>query len=257
MKPYTTIRFKKLLMLTLFCVAAPSSLSAKIILMLEGVSGAGKSTLIEIISACMPEACTIPEPFDRWNNVHGVNLFELFLKDKSRWGLTFQSYIVITHYQALSDACAQNPATQLFITDRSHYSGFFVFARMLFDKKIITPMEWALFEESTLWLTEQLPYKPDGFIYLRTHPEIACARANERNRILNGSLNISYYETLHRYHEQWLVEKKHMPKSLQRVPVLILDGDVDFKNNGEAQRVIIQQIKNFIQLICNLDYTKP
>jgi deoxyadenosine/deoxycytidine kinase len=216
--------------------------------MIEGVSGAGKSTLCRVLDAQIPNVCIIPEPFDRWNNVqNGGNLFETFLNDKSRWGLTFQNYVFITHYQALHDAYASNPNKEIYITDRSHFSGMFTFTRMLFDTNNITPLEWAIYQESASWLTEQLPEKPDGFIYLQTKPATACARAIKRNRELNASLNLPFYETLHRYHEEWLIEKKNLPASVQQIPILVLDGEVDFEHNPEAQRVIIEKVRDFIE----------
>ncbi len=220
---------------------------AKIILMIEGVSGAGKSTLITIIAEHIPEICIVPEPFDRWNNVHETgNLFETFLKDQSRWGLTFQNYVFITHYQALEDAYNLNPTKEIFITDRSHFSGIFTFTRMLFDNNKMTPMEWAMYIESSMWLIAQLPYKPNAFIYLRTEPATACARANKRDRLLNASRELSYYQTLHRYHEEWLIEKKNLPESLQHIPMLVLDGEVDFQSDLEVQAKIIREIREFI-----------
>lgn len=233
-------------------------LYAPTLLMIEGVSGAGKSTLSRLLVDQLPEAGIIPEPFERWNSnawsrlpdtPYVDNLFETFLHDQTRWGLTFQNFVFVTHYQALEDAYLLTPTKDVFITDRSHLSGIFTFTRMLFENKKLTPTEWAIYQETAFWFVDHLPYKPDGFIYLRTQPTTACNRANKRNRSLNASLNLPYYETLHRYHEEWLLEKKNVPTSLRTIPVLILDGELDFESDAHIQQDFIKRIRAFITML--------
>lgn len=224
----------------------------KVLLMLEGVTGSGKTTLAKILSDQISEISIIPEPFDRWNNIHGTeNLFAMFLQDKSRWGLTFQNYVFFTHYQALQAAYTHNSNKNLFITDRSYFSGMLTFTRILFDTHQITTMEWEIYQESSWWFVKNLPYRPNGFIYLKVSPKTSCARANQRNRKLNDSLQLSYFEALYRYHEEWLIEKKNIPEILREVPVLIIDGEVDFKNDAKAQSIIIAQVKDFVAQLKN------
>ncbi|HSW74070.1 MAG TPA: deoxynucleoside kinase [Candidatus Limnocylindria bacterium] len=227
---------------------------ASILLMLEGTGGAGKSTLSKMLARHMPEACIIAEPFERWNSNHWSrvsddpalgNAFTTFLHDKKRWALTFQNYVFLTHYQALEDAYKDHPDKALYISDRSHFSGIFTYARMFLENGYLNPMEWAMFQENAWWLVEHLPYKPDGFIYLRTQPTTACKRANKRNRAVNESLNLPYYETLHRYHEEWLLEKKNVPQAIAHIPVLVLDGELDFEGDPAIQEAFVQQIKEF------------
>lgn len=222
---------------------------AKVLLSIEGLSGAGKSTLAKALTKYMSEACFIEEPFDRWNDVSKQgNLFELFLKDRSRWGLTFQNYIFLTHLQAVENAYRENPAAPVFISDRSPYSGMNIFTKMLFDQGLLSNIEWAIYQKSSTWFLEQLPgYVPDGFIYLRTLAKTACSRANKRNRRLNASLQLEYFQTLYKYHEEWLITKKNVSvTSAPEAPVLVIDGEVDFEQSTEIQQEIVSKIRAFI-----------
>jgi len=251
MTHYSNVSLKKLLFSIILTVPMFFGYTqAKVLLILEGISGAGKSTLCSIIAEHIPEAHIIPEPFDRWNNINDTgNLFEEYIKDKSRWGLTLQHYICLTFSQALHDAYIQHPDKEIFITDRSYFATLFVFGRMLFENSTITPMEWEILQEQCVWFMENALHQPDGFIFLQTQPATARARAIKRNRALKASLNITYFENLHRLYTQWLVEKKNIHQSLEHVPVLIIDGEVDFVHDNAARQNIIAQIKNFIDQI--------
>jgi deoxyadenosine/deoxycytidine kinase len=226
------------------------STQAKLLLVLEGIPAAGKSTLCKAIADHIPGVHIIPEPFNRWNNVgESGNLFQEYIKDKNRWGLTFQQYVCLTFSQALHDAYIQHPEKEIFITDRSYFSTLFVFGRMLFENSTITSLEWELLQEHCIWFIENALYQPDGFIFLHTQPATARERALKRNRALKASLHIAYFEHLHALHTQWLVEKKHTHQSLEHVPVLTLDGEVDFVHDTSACQNIIEQVKNFIDQI--------
>jgi deoxyadenosine/deoxycytidine kinase len=230
-------------------VVTTVSLQANILIMLEGVSGAGKSTLSSIVAKHLHDVCIIPEPFDRWQNINNKgNLFETFLNDKSRWGLTFQYYVFLTHLQTIQDAYQHNSTKTIFICDRSHYSGIYIFAKMFFDTGLLTPLEYAAYQETTDWYIRHIPGSlPAGFIYLQTKPETACARANKRNRSLNHSLDVSHFQTLHTYHEQWLMQKKEVSASIADIPILVIDGEVDFVENQAEQDKIVKQIEDFVQ----------
>jgi len=251
MKYYNSVSLKKLLFSTILAVPMFFGYTqAQVLLMVEGISGAGKSTLCSMIAEHIPEAHIIPEPFDRWNNINEVgNLFEAYIKDKSRWGLTLQNYICLTFSQALHDAYIQHPDKEIFITDRSYFATLFVFGRMLFENSTITPIEWEILQEHCLWFMENALHQPDGFIFLQTQPATARARAIKRNRVLKASLNITYFENLHRLYTQWLVEKKNIHQSLEQVPVLIINGEVDFVHDDAARQNIVTQIEHFIAQI--------
>jgi deoxyadenosine/deoxycytidine kinase len=222
----------------------------QVLIMLEGLTGAGKTTFVNMLAHKIDSFCAINEPFDRWNKVNNQdNLFATFLQDQPRWAFTLQTYAYITHFQAIKDAYTQQPGKRIYLTDRSAYSGLQTFTKMHFDNGRISRVEWNVYQESLQWLVDQLSYKPDGFIYLRTQPITACKRAQKRNRNFNDGLHIEFFQEMYNYLEDWFIHKKYLMPSLAHVPVLIIDGQVDFESDACAQEQIITQINNFVQFL--------
>ena len=219
------------------------TIQAKLILFVEGSSGAGKTTLSKLLEREL-DAHVILEPFDKWCAIgnHG-NLFKNFLDDTARWAYTFQSYVFFTHLQTFKQV--SESSKEIFVMDRSLYSGFHTFVPLLYKDGLLTDIEYYLYNETCRWLLKEFPCQPDGIIYLRTSPEVCLERALKRNRL--DQKDMDFKRKLHAVHEKWLIEKHNFESNVR---VLVLDGNVDFKDEGDAQRAIIAQVKEFIDQLC-------
>lgn len=248
----TNLQITWLKLSILFFFTFNPTVNARILLMIEGNTGAGKTTLSRLIEREL-NAHIIAEPIDKWRKVGDTgNLLDLHLNHRNRWGYTFQSYACLTFMQACLEA---DQTKEIHVSDRSAYSGIYCFSRMMMEEGSLTPLEWYIYKERFEWLTDLLPCKSDGFIYLRTTPANCLARANARHRPEESALTMDFFEPLHRFHEEWLIDKKNVASNLVDIPVLVLDGNLDFKSDPIIQQQFVDQIRNFIEEVNTYKHT--
>lgn len=214
----------------------------------EGNIGAGKSTFLRLIEDRLP-AQIVYEPVDQWQHAAaGENLLDHFYKDTKRWAYTFQSYAFITRVMRQCTKAMQS-ATSAQILERSVYSDRYCFAKNCFEMGTMSPLEWSLYQDWFDWLVENYAPKPTGFIYLRTSPEMCYSRLKKRARTEESAVSLSYLESLHEKHEDWLIGKKNIAASLKNVPVLILEKDTEFESNSAQMDEYVSQIADFMQVV--------
>jgi len=214
--------------------------------MVEGNIGAGKSTFLRLIEEHLPVQI-VYEPVDQWQQVAaGENLLERFYKDTKRWAYTFQSYAFITRVMEQQKKAAES-MHGLQIIERSVYSDRYCFAKNCFEMGTMSPLEWSLYQEWFDWLIENYVQKPSGFIYLRTSPEKSFERLKKRARSEEKIVPLEYLTLLHDKHEQWLIDKKNVAKSLVDVPVLVIEADNEFENYPTQMEAYVAQIAEFIK----------
>lgn len=221
-------------------------LKRKKVITVEGNIGAGKSTFLKLIERNI-NADVILEPTHRWQDVNGAgNLLELFYKDIKRWGYTFQLYAFITRIQEHIDNAHKKEGSNIQILERSVYCDRYCFALNCHEMGNMTDLEWALYKEIFEYLVEEHAPKPDGFIYLRATPETCYERLLKRNRSEESSVPLSYLTLIHNRHEEWLIEKKEVLPSIEKIPVLVMDCNYEFENDAKIQSLFMSQLKEFI-----------
>lgn len=213
----------------------------------EGNIGAGKSTFLRLIQERLPVQIVF-EPHEKWQKVQGGdNLLDRFYQDTQRWGYTFQSYAFVTRVVEQDKMALKNPYdTQ--VLERSVYSDRYCFAKNCFEMGTLSSLEWNLYQEWFEWLVDNYAKKPAGFIYLQTDPKICYNRLKMRAREEESSVPLSYLESLHLKHEEWLVQKKDVASYLVETPVLILDCNKDFENSPEELEKHLQKISEFMEV---------
>ena len=73
------------------------------------------------------------------------------------------------------------------------------------------------------------------------------SRLKMRNREEEEGVPLDYLETLHACHEEWLVDRSvDCPGFTDDIPVLILDCNVDFKENAGHLEKLLEQTKAFV-----------
>ncbi len=215
-------------------------------LSLEGNIGAGKSTFL----AMLEQEFTIQavfEPHEKWQSVGGTeNLLDKFYQSPTRWAYTFQSYAFITRIIE-QETYARKSKFPIQILERSIYSDRYCFAKNCFEQGFMNTLEWKLYKEWFSWLTDLSTVMPTAFIYLRTNPDVCYERILKRNRFEESSISLDYLHSIHKKHEQWLIEKNDIDIKLNDVPVLILECNEDFENNNEQWLRHYTQIQNFFK----------
>lgn len=216
------------------------------IIMIEGNIGAGKSTFLKVLQKQLG-AAIIFEPTNKWQDLDSENnLLDLFYKDTPRWAYTFQSYAFISRVQTILDYQAKNQSGDVQYLERSVYCDRYCFAKNCYESGLMTKLEWHIYKEWFSWLVEKHTPVPSGFIYLRTTPEKCFERIHKRSRDEEAEIPLSYLQSLHQRHEDWLIHQKELTPQLETIPVLTLDCDQEFETDLAVQKAQMNKIQEFV-----------
>lgn len=216
------------------------------IICIAGLVGAGKTTLATLLKEKMPDVDVMFEPAEKWLDVHGQgNLWDLFLNDSKRWALTTEMYVPFARIQAL-EQLAQKSCHPFMIVDRSIYEDRYVFARLAYEQGALSNLEWAMYQEWFAWIAEHTP-KPHGFIYVHTSAEVTLTRMRERGRAEEKDFPLVLQQKFYQYYQDLFINEQTMPSEITDIPVLVLDGNKDFKNDTDVQKKCIDQIRKFME----------
>jgi len=221
-------------------------------LAVEGNMGVGKTTLLKYLQT-LPDFNVLFEPVEQWRQQQGgQNLFDMYFKDLTRWSFTFQTNVLITRAQSIfehekSKLKKHELCGSVSLFERSLFCDRYCFAHTQYQNGNMSPLEWALYQNMFLWLTEDVMPSFSGLVYLRLEPEVAFQRVQKRNRFEEKIVPLGYMQQLHQKHEEWLIEKKDVPPSIKNVPVLVIDATQDFETDKQVQAVVVETIRDFIK----------
>ena len=212
---------------------------------IEGNIGAGKSTFLKMLKKYLNIQAVV-EPHEQWQDVgDGHNLLDHFYKDTKRWAYTFQSYAFVSRIMNQQAHARINPFLVQML-ERSVFSDRYCFAYNCYELGYMNALEWKIYKEWFSWLVGTYMAQPNGFIYLRTKPNICYDRLKKRNRPEEAQVSLEYITRIHEKHEKWLIEKEGIALVLKEVPVLILDCDSDFENNRAEQEKHVEEVGAFV-----------
>ena len=200
----------------------------------EANIGSGKTTFLNLLEE---DYNTIKEPLDEWLKLTDgeENILDKFYKDADRWAYTFQMETFMSRIQSIK----KNEIKGINIIERSIYTDMNCFASLAHDNRHIQELEWKLYNKWFNWLDNSFDVKADGYIYIRTDPQISYNRIAKRSRTEESSIPFKYLEQVHQKHQQWLNSTK--------TPVLILDGNQEFESNNVIINTWKENINEFIE----------
>jgi deoxyadenosine/deoxycytidine kinase len=211
----------------------------------EGNIGAGKSTFLKLMQQHLPHITTALEPVALWDTPHqGNSLLESFMLDTRRWAYTMETFTMMCRVR--EHLYYQQKDNPFFVVERSIYSGHYVFALNGYRQGFMTEQEWQMYLQYFHYLIPGWCKPPRGFIYVRTHPEIAYERIQKRNRVSEAGISLEYLKQVHDMHEEFLIRKENILQELQQVPVLVLDGDRDFEGNFSVRQECSHMLHAFL-----------
>jgi len=205
----------------------------------EGNIGTGKTTFLSFLKKQIPKYNILYEPVDEWVNIkdaNGKNLLEHFYEDQNKWSFPFQMNTFISRVKKIQDS-----NSDINIVERSVYTDRNCFATNCFNSGKMTSIEYDIYCRWHDWLCAKFPVKPNGFIYLKTAPEISHQRIKKRDRRGEDTIPLEYLQTLHKLHEKWMDDEK-----CNNIPVLVLDITKDIYKNETEQKEILAQVQSFI-----------
>ena len=138
-----------------------------------------------------------------------------------RWAMPFQSYVQLT---MLEHHLQSRPGRTVKLMERSIYSARYCFVENMHNSGVMEGSEFEVLDQWYNFATGEsgLDIGVDLIIYLRTTPEKALERMQERNRGEEAGVPLDYLKELHNLHEDWLIHKKHPVPA----PVLVINADM-------------------------------
>lgn len=213
---------------------------------IEGNIGCGKSTFLKILQNYLlvsnKSISFISEPVDEWQNQlddDEQNILQKFYSDQKRWSFTFQMNSFISRIQKI-----ENNKKDISIVERSVFTDRYCFANNCYESGDMTKLEYDIYCKWNDWLIDKFNVTPNGYIYLKTSPEICCDRINIRARSEEDSIPLEYLKKLHNNHEYWL--------NTTKIPVLEIDVSDNFISDKEQIDVLVQKVQNFINTLNQL-----
>jgi len=187
------------------------------IISLEGSIGAGKTTFLKQVEQAGYHV--LYEPVDKWNSdmIDGSSMFELYYKDKTRYGFPFQMYVLQSRVQHLLETIRDLPENAVLVTERCPLTDCKIFAEMMHAEGFINDYSFRVY---TKWYEFTRAILPPivGVAYLRVSPDVCVQRILKRNRSGEALIDLNYLKTLHTKHEDWLMKPGDLP-------VCVIDGD--------------------------------
>lgn len=173
---------------------------------IEGNIGSGKSTLVPILAEKLGVGFSL-EAVGEWNKVkdsNGVTMLAKFYSSMERYAYAFQSLAFLSRVEAIDNFDDKENT----IVERSIYADREVFAKNCMESGILDSAEWEIYCKWFDWCHAHIPahVKSDNclFVYIRASPEVCLERIRIRNRKGEEDIDLSYLQSVHDKHEQWL-----------------------------------------------------
>lgn len=215
----------------------------KIIISIEGNIGAGKTSLMDLLKGKLNDKIEfIYEPIDEWSKIKdekGNDILSIFYGDKKRWCYTFQNIAYITRMTCIIDKI-KNSDKKYIILDRSLAADLNISAKMLYETKFMTLLEWNAYNQwNNFFITNFGNLIEHKFIYLKCDPTICFNRIKKRNRDAEKDISIDYILLLNKYLDDWLLNEKN---------ILLLDTNNDYIENKIIFNQIYEKICKFLNI---------
>lgn len=212
----------------------------------SGLIGAGKSTLTQQLAKELTDrhiqkgsnATTYRGPIWKpyYEPVETNPYLEDFYKDISRWTFNMQMFLLAQrfeqHQEVLWDPCHKDGGGV--VQDRTIYEDT-IFARMHREDGLMGDRDWATYINHFHIMQGFLRY-PDVILYLRTEPEVALERINERARSAEDGLPLQYLQRLHEGYEEFVEE-------MQRYTVVITVDWTEYRPVSEVADMVLDAAK--------------
>lgn len=211
---------------------------------IEGNIGSGKSTFCKYLKNHFSKYYNKPhhanvifvdEPVEDWENIkdNDGNLLEHFYKCPEKYSYCFQMTAYISRLVNLKKAIKKAKSDDTIIMERSVFSDYNVFARMLYDSGKINEIE---FQSYNKWFDHFLEDLPSFFyIYIKTDFKNCHSRVLKRSRSGETPITEAYLKMCENYHEDWLTNEKY---------IITFDGNKDTSFHPEYLD-ILKQMMNY------------
>lgn len=95
------------------------------------------------------------------------------------------------------------------------------------------------------WQQNDQQLVPQGFVYIRVTPDNSFKRLQKQNE----SIALADIQKIYVEHENYFINKTALPTELQHIPVLVLNGNINFEDDFSQFYTHLFSIKKFFQEI--------
>ena len=200
-----------------------------LIVCIDGNIGSGKSSIMSYLKLHFANYCGsksndcrvwfLKEPVSIWETIcdeHGKNIITHFYENNERYSFAFQMMTYVTRLSLLKKTLAQG--YDIIFTERSIYTDINVFAKMLYDSKKMSLIEYQIYMKCFDEFSDIV--NKIKSVYIRTSPEICDIRVKQRNR-QGETIPLEYLKDCHHYHDIWL----NNPAKVERGEILVINGN--------------------------------
>jgi deoxyadenosine/deoxycytidine kinase len=162
-----------------------------------------------------------------------------FYQDMPRWAFQSQMFFL---KERLKDHLQIQSARESCVQDRTIYEDAEIFARNLFDRKLMLPRDYQCYRDMYQAIVELLT-PPDLFIYLRASIWTLMSRINQRGRDYEKNIDKEYLQQLNSAYDRWAkrVAQKH--------GILVIDTDnYDVNRDTDWLESIIEVIDKKVRI---------
>ena len=214
------------------------------IVSIEGNIGSGKSTFCKYLKDHFSHYYNRPhgsnvhfvdEPVDAWLSIKDTdgNLLDHFYKSPEKYSYCFQMTAYISRLTELKRVLNKAKSNDIIIMERSVFSDYNVFAKMLYDSGKINEIEY---QSYMMWFNHFINELPGVFfVYLKTDFSKCHERVLMRSRKEENTVSKEYLQMCENYHEDWLNSGLN---------TLALDGNADTTVHSEYVD-ILKQLLNY------------
>jgi deoxyadenosine/deoxycytidine kinase len=228
----------------------------------DGNISSGKSTLVSKLAEFFPKATgesgnslfsleIVPEPLEKWCNLNGHNLLDMFYKDSAKNNFLFQHYVQLTRLMDTVKGSADNEPdssskTKVRVMERSLQNNRYCFLELAKRNERMHPAEFTVLAEWYNFLEKNLDLNLDLIIYLRIKPETAFSRMKARGRVEEDSCPFEYLRDLHESYEDWLIKKTvGGDDSVVKQQVLVVDAE---QSKEQVARQCFGLLEDYLKL---------
>ena len=177
------------------------------LLAISGMVGAGKSTLTRALAARFGLQLALESVDD--DNPWLAPYYAGGEESRRRYGLPLQLHFLATRFAAMRQMRAQGGS---WVIDRTWYEDAEIFARGLFEARLMEAAEYDLYARLYRELLHSPAARPPRLlIYLEAPLETILARIARRGRDKERETEAAYWAALHERYAQWIERFHHCP----------------------------------------------
>lgn len=129
-----------------------------------------------------------------------------FYQDMERWAFNLQIYFLNNRF-AQAQKISRNPLNTT-IQDRTIYEDAYIFAKNLYDSKILTERDYNTYELLFESIINTVSH-PDLLIYLKADTDKLVSQIKKRGRDFEADISIDYLNNLNRYYNDFSNHYNH------------------------------------------------